>query len=194
MNAGERQAVLERAQQGDRQALGDLLESFRPYVRVMVRARGDHRLQGRIDESDLIQDALLEAHRGFASFHGSTVAELLAWLRKVVIRAAGHTLRGHLATGKRAVEREQSTHDVSALADSSSSPSAKAMRHEEAARIAEAIARLPEEMQQVLLGRLVDGQTHADLAAHMSRTEISVRVLYSRSMHRLREELQLPET
>ena len=41
--------------------LGDLLETHRDRLRRMVRLRLDRRLQGRIDASDVIQDAFAEA-------------------------------------------------------------------------------------------------------------------------------------
>src|SRR5262249_42237232 len=96
MNGGEQQTALERARQGDTAALGPLLDSFRPYVRSLVRALGCRRLQARVDESDLLQDALLAAHRSFGQFRGGTVAELTAWLRQIVRRTVGHSLRDHL--------------------------------------------------------------------------------------------------
>jgi RNA polymerase sigma-70 factor (ECF subfamily) len=191
MNAGEQQAALERARQGDTQALGALLDSFRPYVRYLVRALGGERVQARLDESDLIQDAFLEAHRDFAQFRGGTVAELTAWLRQIVLRTAGHTLRGHLATGKRDVAREgPATGLADRAADPASSPSVVAMRHEQAARMAEALARLPDDMQTVLLGRHMDGLAYAVLAERLGRSEAAVRVLYTRALRRLREECQ----
>ena len=45
MNGGERQAALDCARGGDGPALGELLESYRPYVRVLVRAFRDERLR-----------------------------------------------------------------------------------------------------------------------------------------------------
>ena len=56
MDAGDRQAALDLARQGDAQARSDLLESFRPYIRVFAGAFHDSRVQARIDESDLISD------------------------------------------------------------------------------------------------------------------------------------------
>jgi RNA polymerase sigma-70 factor (ECF subfamily) len=73
------------------------------------------------------------------------------------------------------------------LADSGSSPSAQAIRHEEAALMAEALAGLPDDMQQVLLGRHVDGLSHAAIAQRLDRTEQAVRMLYVRALRRLRE-------
>ena len=190
MDARERQAALDRARQGDGQACGELLQSFQPYVRVIARAFQNNQVQARIDDSDLVQDALMEAHRCFADFRGTTVAEFAAWLRQIVLFTAGRTIRGHLAAGKRAVGREQSVGSdaMAALAASSgSSPSAQAMRHEEAARIAEALERLPDEMKQVLLARHMDNLSHAAIAERMGKSEGAVRVLYTRALRRLRE-------
>ena len=76
------------------------------------------------------------------------------------------------------------------LADSGSSPSAQAMRHELTAKITDAVARLPRDMQQVLLARLVDGLPHAVIAERMKRTETAVRMLFVRALSRLKDECQ----
>ena len=126
MDARERQAALDRARQGDNRARSELVESYRPYARVIARAFCDSRVQARIDESDLTQDAFLEAHRGFGDFRGTTVAEFAAWLRQVVLFTAGRTIRGHLAGAKRAVGREQAIGSdafAAVAASSSGSPS-----------------------------------------------------------------------
>ena len=188
MNAGERQAALDRARRGDVQAFGELLESYRPYVRVLVRGFHDERLRARLDGSDLIQDALLEAHRCFAQFRGAAVAELTAWLRQIVLRTAGRTLRGHLGTDRRDAGRERAAGAAAECAADGSTPSAQAIRHEQAARMAEALARLPDDMQQVLLGRHTDDLSYAVLAERLGRSEAAVRVLYTRALRRLREE------
>jgi RNA polymerase sigma-70 factor (ECF subfamily) len=190
MKAGEQQAALDRARQGDRQALGELLDSFRPYLRFIGRAAGQRRLQARLDDSDLVQDVLLEAHRQFARFRGSTVAELTAWLRQIVLRTAGHARRSHLDAGKRTVDREQSADDLTELASPDSTPSAQAIRDEQAARMAGALARLPEEMQQVLLGRHLEQQPYAVLAERLGKSEGALRVLYVRALERLRQACQ----
>src|ERR1043165_949320 len=91
MQAHERQTALDEARQGDVPALGRLLESFRPYLRAIVGGLRDGRVEGRVDDSDLIQDALLESHRAFAGFRGTTVAELAVWLRRIAVRTTGHT-------------------------------------------------------------------------------------------------------
>src|SRR5262245_54894426 len=191
MNAPDRLAFLQAARQGDAHALGALLHSFEPYIRVIVRSLQDHRVPARVDDLDLVQDALLEAHRSFANFQGDTVAELAAWLRQIVVRTTGRTLRALVATGKRDPGRERQGQPLEdLLVDSGSSPSARAIRHEEALRVAEALAGLPDDMQQVLLARHVDDLSHAAIAERLGRTEAAVRMLYLRALRRLRESYQ----
>jgi RNA polymerase sigma-70 factor (ECF subfamily) len=188
MDAREQQAALGRARQGDAEARGQLLESFRPYLRFMARTLRDGRLQGRLDDSDLVQDALLEAHRNFDSFRGGCVAELTAWMRQIALGAARRAVRAHTGTGKRDLAREQPADGLAeAVADAGSSPSAQAIRHEQAARMAQTIAGLPDDMQQVLLGRHLEGLPYAALAEQLGRTEAAVRVLYTRALRRVRE-------
>jgi RNA polymerase sigma-70 factor (ECF subfamily) len=168
MDVPQRQTWLGQARGGDAAALGALLDSYRGYVGVLVRGVGGWRPAGQADDSDLLQDALREASRGFAGFQGATLEEFTAWLRGIVLRAAGKAQRGPPGTQKP---------DVG---------------HEGAARMAESLARLPEEMQQVLLSRHVDGLGHADVARQLGRTEGAVRMLYLRALRRLREICQEP--
>jgi RNA polymerase sigma-70 factor (ECF subfamily) len=189
MTSEQRQAALHRARQGDRSALGELLESFRPYLRCIVRAWEGGRLQGKMSESDLVQDGLLEAHRSFDTFRGTTVEELAGWLRQIVARTTGHALRAHLETAKRDAAREQSLDGLSsAVADSADTPGTQAIRHEQAAQLAAALSRLPEDMQQVLLARHLENVSYEVLAERLGRTPGALRVLYTRALRRLREE------
>jgi RNA polymerase sigma-70 factor (ECF subfamily) len=191
MNADERQACLDRARQGDTDAVGQLLNAFRPYVRVIVRAHGDRRLQGRVGESDLIQDALLEAVRSFPQFRGTLVSELAAWLRQITLHVVAGAARTHLGAGKRDLSYERPLNGCEgALADSGSSPSAQLLRHEQAARMAQAVSVLPDDMQAVLLGRHVDNLPYATLAEQIGRSEAATRVLYTRALRLLRSACQ----
>src|SRR2546430_17613138 len=74
--------LLASARGGDTPALGRLLERYRRYLGLLARLEIDRRLQGKVDPSDLVQEAFLEAHRDFRQFQGATEAELLGWLRQ----------------------------------------------------------------------------------------------------------------
>ena len=194
MNIDRRQQLFDQARGGDTNALGSLFQEFQLYVRMLARAIEHRRLQGRLGESDLIQDALLEAHRGFPAFRGGTLAEFTAWLRQIVIGSVGRTLRTHLGTGKRNMSLEQRTQFIKPLIDPRSSPSQQAARHEEVAQIAALLEGLPEDMRQVLVGRHIDGLSHAELGAQLGRTEAAVRMVYLRALRRLRDERQVAQS
>jgi RNA polymerase sigma-70 factor (ECF subfamily) len=189
MQRHPQQEVLERAREGDAHAQGVLLESFRPYLRCILRAMHLGRFKARLGESDLMQEIFLEAHRAFGRFQGLSVPELTGWVRKIAIRTSGHVLRSH-TVAKRALGREQADAILESLTKSSSSPSEEAIQHEQAARVAAALSRLPEEMQQVLLGRHMDDLSYAELGGKLGRSEGAVRVLYLRALERLRKDVK----
>ena len=54
--------LLRRAKAGDQQALADLFACYRGRLRQMVRLRLDRRLYGRLDPSDVLQEAFLDVH------------------------------------------------------------------------------------------------------------------------------------
>jgi hypothetical protein len=58
--------LLRRAEAGDQQALAELFSRYRDRLRQMVRLRLDRRLQGRIDPSDVLQEAYLDLAKRFA--------------------------------------------------------------------------------------------------------------------------------
>src|SRR5262245_334634 len=122
MEGVDQQALLERARAGDSEALGSLLQAFRMYLRVLVHAVRGPDPSPAGDDSDLIQDAIVEAVRGFASFRGTTLEEFRGWLRVVAVRTARRAVRGASA-----VDRLEGA-DV--LVDHHSGPSSAAVRQE----------------------------------------------------------------
>jgi RNA polymerase sigma-70 factor, ECF subfamily len=182
------QTILDEARRGDSIALGAILEHFRPYIRTISEALCEGKLLGKLDDSDLVQESLLIAHRGFQEFQGASIPQLARWLRRIVIRCFGHELRKFRGTRKRDASREKSIDRLEDIPNSSqTSPSELAIREEQSAMIVEALAELSEEMQTVLLGRHVDDLSYAEIARGLGRTESAVRVLYTRALHRLRE-------
>ncbi|MEJ7595086.1 MAG: hypothetical protein WKF77_26475 [Planctomycetaceae bacterium] len=92
--------LLEQVRQGNRIALGELLEDLRPYIRVVVQIqRGNRHLSGG-DDLDLIQSALVQESQSVASFHGDTHAEWLAWLRTITVRTTCRTLNSRCSMPK----------------------------------------------------------------------------------------------
>jgi RNA polymerase sigma-70 factor (ECF subfamily) len=186
MNTHERQQLLSQARQGNADALGTLLHGYRPYVRVLIRGARSIHLQTRLDDSDLVQTALLEAVRGFSHFRGQSPAEFTAWLRQITLRTMTHSLREHAGSACRDVHREQGL--AIEPIDASPTPAEALAQADLAARMASALARLPDDMQSVLLGRHAEDVSYAILAERLGKSEGAVRVLYTRAIRRLRQE------
>src|SRR5262245_2203896 len=128
------------------------LERFRPYLMLLARLHYDPRLRGKLEHSDIVQQALLRAHQGAPEFRGRTPAARAAWLRQILARTLADVLRD-LGRDKRnaALERslEAALETSSAglqvwLAAEQSSPSGQAAHNEEVLRLADALAALPE--------------------------------------------------
>ncbi|MEZ6132874.1 MAG: hypothetical protein R3C59_29750 [Planctomycetaceae bacterium] len=63
----DRNRLLAAARGGDDDALGELIEHFRPMLRAEA-ARSLREVQGRIDASDVVQMTWWSAFRGFPRF------------------------------------------------------------------------------------------------------------------------------
>jgi DNA-directed RNA polymerase specialized sigma24 family protein len=98
MNPTDPVELLQAAQAGDREALGRLLELFRNYLRLLARLQIDHRLRGKADPSDLVQEAFLAAQRIFAQFRGTSERELVDWLRQILASKLVDLARRYLRT------------------------------------------------------------------------------------------------
>src|SRR5262245_56021484 len=107
---GESTELLRRAGAGDTAALGELLEGHRRRLRRMVRLRLDPRLQGRVDASDVLQEAFREAARRRAAYLREPG---LRSFRGLPFRPARRRLalrRRHLGAEARDAGREISLH------------------------------------------------------------------------------------
>src|SRR4051794_14178893 len=74
--------LLERIQEGDSAAFEELLARHRPLLRQLVEIRLDSRLRARVDPSDIVQDAHLEAYRRMADFLQRKPMPFRLWLQK----------------------------------------------------------------------------------------------------------------
>jgi RNA polymerase sigma-70 factor (ECF subfamily) len=173
---------------------GPALERFRNYLRLLARLHLDPRLQGKLDPSDAVQQTLLQAYQARDQFRGGTEAELAAWLRQILARHLANLVRD-FGRDRRAVGREQPLE--AALAASSarleawaaaeqSSPSQRAERQEQAVRVAEALARLPEAQREALVLQHWQGWSLEEIGRHLGRSPAAVAGLIKRGIKQLR--------
>ncbi len=185
------------ARQGDASARNHLFETCRSYVAVVARFQLNRRLQAKVDPSDLVQQSLLEAHRGFAEFHGGTPAEWLAWLKTIVQHNAIDVDKHFHGAALRDVRRERAITGMDSgsnpfeypLVDPRPSPSQLLSTVERELRLATAIEGLPDDYRHVILLRNIERLPFDQVANRMNRTRGACQMLWARAIEHLRAQL-----
>src|SRR5438034_61312 len=102
--------LLRRAAAGDEPARQELFSRYQPRLRRMVHLRLSRRLQGRVDDSDVLQEACLEASRRLAEYAAEPKLPFYLWLRHLTGLKLAEVHRRHLGTQLRDADREVTLH------------------------------------------------------------------------------------
>jgi RNA polymerase sigma-70 factor, ECF subfamily len=171
------------------------LDEFRSYLTMLARAQFDGRLHGKLDPSDIVQQTMTEAYEHCGQFRGQSQAELAGWLRQVLVRNLVDAQR-RFGAAKRDVARERSLDAAvnqssirlgTLLSAGQSSPSQKAMQHEQAVELARALEQLPDAQKEAVVLRHWHGRSLLNIAEVLDRTPAAVAGLLKRGLRQLRE-------
>src|SRR5262245_15013019 len=99
-------ALLRRVQDGEQQAAALLFGLYRDRLRRMVKLRMDHRLQGRLDPSDVLQEAYIDLSRRLPEYIANPTLPFFLWLRLLTGQRLLALHRHHLLAQKRAATQE----------------------------------------------------------------------------------------
>jgi len=179
-----------------RDALGELLEGCRQYLLLVANQELDAEVKAKIGASDLVQETFLEAQQDFHRFDGSTEADLLAWLRQILLNNVRDATRRYRETGKREVSREVASindrgsngANRQAVSAQTESPSWFARRNENHQAVEQALARLPVHYQQVIELRNLQLRSFVEIGQIMNRSPEAVRKLWTRALKALERE------
>jgi RNA polymerase sigma-70 factor (ECF subfamily) len=197
-NSSEVSCLLQRAVAGDAASLGTLFDRHRERLRRMVALRLDQRLQGRVDASDVLQDAFLDASAALSGYMQNPPMPFYLWLRFLTGIRLAKVHRHHLGTQMRDAAREISIYRGALPETSSAALAAQLMGHEtrpsEAAMRAELKIRLQEALnsmdpldREVLALRHFEQLSSAETAQVLGIKEATERRRYVRALEKLRE-------
>jgi RNA polymerase sigma-70 factor (ECF subfamily) len=185
------------SESGDSTALASVFARYRPRLRRMVELRLNPQLQGRVDASDVVQDAFTEAARVLPEYLAEQPLPVHLWLRRLTGQALLQVHRTHLLAAKRNVQREvslQNVDDVAVSADtlahelagSIASPASAAIRKEQADLLAEALGQLSEVDREILVLRHFEHLSGAEAAMILGLSHDAVKKRYLRALVKLR--------
>jgi RNA polymerase sigma-70 factor (ECF subfamily) len=176
------------------------IEDHRDYLLLLVRLQIGSRLRAKLDASDIVQQAILQAHERRDQFRGGTEGEWLAWLRAILANALAAAGRRFDAQARdpgreRSLEAElerSASRLEGLLAADQTSPSERAVRGEEYLRLGRALSLLPEDQRRVVELHYLKGLQVAEVAERIGRTRPAAVGLLFRGLKRLRELLREP--
>ncbi|MBI4601189.1 MAG: sigma-70 family RNA polymerase sigma factor [Planctomycetes bacterium] len=165
----------------------------------MVDLRLHPRLRGRIDPSDVLQDAFLDASRKLPRYLRDAPMPVFLWLRRVTADRLHDIHRDHLAAKARDARREVPLRAGPAGPEASSfaladvllqkgaSPSEAAIHAEERASIQNALDSLDATDREILVLRYFEKLSSAEAAQVLGLREEATRKRYLKALKRLRE-------
>jgi RNA polymerase sigma-70 factor (ECF subfamily) len=172
------------------------LTQLRAWLHRYASALLNGRLQGKLDASDVVQDALLKAYANRDQFRGCSEAERRAWLRQILTNTLTDLVRRYLQGQKRDVGhecsleellRESSASLAGLLADGRRGPEEAARQGEDLLWLAEGLAELPEEQREAVRLRHLMGLSVREVARAMGKTSAAVAGLLRRGLEALRQ-------
>jgi RNA polymerase sigma-70 factor (ECF subfamily) len=193
--------LLDAACHGDESALAVLFERHRDRLERMVRLRMDRRLQGRVDPTDVVQEAYLALRGKFSQYSADPKMPFFLWLRLEVGQKLVDTHRFHLGTQMRDAGQEVSLHRgplppvtslslAEQLLGKLTTASQAAVRAELKLRVQEALNSMDPQDREVLILRHFEELTNGEAAQVLGIKASAAVNRYVRALKRLKDVFQ----
>jgi RNA polymerase sigma-70 factor, ECF subfamily len=185
MLAGVERALVERAQHGDQQAVGDLYDAHvGPLYRFCLARVGNE-----TDAEDLTEEIFLKVMRGIRGFEwrpmgqtedGEERSPFRAWLFRIA--------RNHVVSHYRRASVRRSAGEVpETIEDDRRGPAELAELRLTVDEVFAAVERLPQAQREVILLRFGSGLSVAETAEALEKQQTNVKVLQHKGIKRLKE-------
>lgn len=189
--------LLKRLRGGDEDALGELFSIFRERLKKVVHFRLDHRLKGRVAESDVLQDTYIRASQRLEHYLEKPEMPFFVWLRLLAGQQLVDLHRHHVGAEMRDARREISLHEkiggntslalAAHLADRLTSPSRVFERVEKIAILEETLNRMNPIDREVIALRHFEELTSAETAQVLGIEKAAASKRYVRALQRLQQ-------
>ena len=189
-----------RIKQGDESALVEFFARHRDRLKRMVKLRLDRRLQGRIDPSDVLQEACIDVARRAREYLANPSMPAFLWLRWITGQKLVTLHRRHLGSRMRDIGLEVSLHH-GALPQASSvslaamllgrltSPPHAALRVELQLRLQEVLNAMDPIDREILTLRHFEELNNNEAAQVLGISKTAASNRYIRALKRLKDAL-----
>jgi len=199
-DARDDEELLRRLERGDERALVELFTRHRERLRRMVRLRLDRRLQGRIDSSDVLQEAHLEVARRAREYLEQPTMPPYLWFRFLTGQALLGLHRHHFGARKRDPAQEVSLRPqgppqatsfslAEMLLGRLTSPTLAARRAEMQLRLQEVLNTLEPLDREVVALRHFEELSNGEVAQVLGLSKTAASNRYLRALGRLKKML-----
>lgn len=204
-DSDERKRLVDRVRTEGSAALGEVFADHRQRLRRMVEMRLDHRVLARVDASDVLQEAYVDAMSRLESYLQQPDMPLFLWLRLVVGERLLKVHRYHLGTQMREAGREvtlyrgalpvaSSAAIAAQLLGKHTSPTQAAVRAERMLRLQDALNLLEPVDREILSLRHFEELTHTEAARSLEIEPAAAAKRYVRALKRLKAVLaEMPD-
>jgi len=189
--------LIQQAAAGDQQAAAALFGRFHERLLRMVRLRMDHRLKGRIDSEDILQDAYLDATQRLKEYAAQPSMSFFLWLRYLAAQKLVDAHRHHLGAEKRNAGREVALYRgpvpeatsaslAAQLLGRLTSPSLAAIRAETQIKVQEVLNTMDAIDREVLVLRHFEHMNNTDTAELLGIQPAAASKRYITALKRLK--------
>jgi len=184
--------LLTQVRGGSRGALAELLELYRPFLRIWARRPANDPLRKKFDTSDVIQNTQRAALECLDSFRTLPEEDFTGKLKELLHAQVSASRKRYWRVKKRQISREQPLDGIESwnhlqrlLASPLEEVLDNAARQEERERIKLVLERLPSEDQELIHQRLWQSLEWEEIAQRHECTADAIRMRYKRAIARL---------
>ena len=188
--------LLRKAADGDGAAIAALFERHRGRLRRMIALRLDDRVAARVDASDVVQEALVDAARKLAVYARDQPLPFYAWLHRLAMERLAAVHRRHRRSKARSVEREEVDAPawpdrsiqlvVDGLAARDATPGQALLREERRQHVHAALQASAPIDREILIMHYLEELSFPEIAAILGIGEGAAKMRHLRALRRIR--------
>lgn len=188
---------VQKAVAGDETALVELFDEYRPRLKRMVELRMDHRLRGRLDASDVLQEAYVDLAKQLPNYAAKPAIPFFVWLRRITGQRLSMLHRHHLGTEKRNAGMEvgmfKSMPDASSvflaaqLVDHLTTVTQAFRREERQSKLMGILEELDPDDRDIIALRHFEHMSISEIAAQYEITEAAAGMKHLRALRKMKK-------